>query len=194
MLCLGRSKNSPYEIVVEIGCANRILYLLERKKAAVIKSGLLENSEGRRVTLANAVVSLAGLLSVTKKLWSQKSWLSLFRLERANAAEDFTPIKSGHSNGCNGAGSLIQIQVGRKTNIDITVGKVHRTLGVVRKAREEFLSHGDFLVLLAAQGGQLSRHDNVIAVVEHPCEGVTGKRTSLGLLPSQDQACVQSAR
>src|SRR5690349_22059209 len=194
MRCLGRSIYSPYKIIVEIGCANRILGLLERQKTAMIKSGLLENGEGRRVTSANAVVSLACPLSVTKKLRSEKPWLRLFRLECANAAKNLASVKSRHSNGRNGAGSLIQIEVGRKTDIDIAVGKVDRALGVVCKAREEFLSHGDFLVCLTAHCGQLARHHNVIAVAEHPCKGITGKRTSLGLLPSQDQPRIQSAR
>src|SRR5712692_8433967 len=78
-------------------------------------------------------------------------------------------------------------------DIGASVGEVHRALGVVGKAREELTPYRDHFVALSARLGHLPRHDDILAVAEHPPKGVAGKRPLGRLLPCHDHSTVQSA-
>ena len=57
---------------------------------------------------------------------------------------------------------------------------------------QEFIADFDDLVGLLTCAGNFPGEPNVLAIAEHSAEGVTGKRSGIGLVPRHDHPCVHT--
>ena len=158
----------------------------------MVPGGLLEGGKRKRVPPNEPGVRLHRQANVRKKLGTEQSGDGLHRFERPNLAEDLVAVVSRHSDGGDLAGPFVDVQVGGTAYVDAAVRKVHTSLSVIGKAREELRSYRDHLVGLFARMGHLPRYNHVPRVAEHPSEGVAREGSGKRLVPSHDHPGVQS--
>src|SRR6266536_426719 len=107
---------------------------------------LLEHGKGDRMCSKKTSVRLRSLANIGEKLTTEQPGQRFHRLERADSAKELPTIVSCHPHRGDLARPLVEIEIGRTAYVHASVREIHRTLGIVRKAREEVFSHPDHLV------------------------------------------------
>ena len=153
---------------------------------------LPKRGEGNPVPAEQPRVRVRSRMDMGEELRLEEPLLGPHRLKGSDAAEHFASVAPGHPHGGDLARLLIDVQVWRTADVDASVGEIHTALGIVGKAREEFFAHRYHVVGLPTRASHSPRQQDILAVAEHPPEGVTGKRSRRRLLPRHDHPGVQS--
>ena len=116
-----------------------------------------------------------------------------YRLEGADATEDFPAVVARHPDRGDLASLLVDVEIRRACDVRASVREVHGALGVLREAAKKLVADADDFVRLPAGAGDLARHDHVLAVPEHAAERVAGQRSRTGLVPGHDHPGVHAS-
>src|SRR5437773_762882 len=160
----------------------------------MVPGRLPEHGKRKRVRPKQPRIRPLRRMDVGEKLRPEQLWSGLHRLEGPHTAEYFAAIVSCHPDWSNLGGMTVRVEIRRTAHVGASVGEIHGTLGVIRKARKELLSYGDHFVGLSARAGHLAPDNHVPAVSKRPAEGVAGKRSGRRLVPCHNHPGIETPR
>src|SRR6516164_3020003 len=117
--------------------------------------------------LNDSSVCFARLANVGEEIRAEKTRSRLYGFENTKPTEYFTTIVTRHPDGRNLCGALVNVEIGRMSEVHTTVGEVYGAFRIVGKPRQEVLPDRNYLVRLPAYPGHSPSDGNVPTVAKH---------------------------
>src|SRR2546425_2164843 len=186
-----RAIDGADEVIVEVRRAYAELGLFQRHYTEMRPRRLPERGERERVRVADGGIRGFGGPNVAEEIRAEQTGCRRNRPERRHLAQELAAVRSHDLDRSDLTGSLTDIQIGRATQLNASVGQVHAALRVRGKLGKKLVADGDYLVRLPAAGGHLARDLDVLGIAPHAAEGVARQRVRRSVAPGHDHPRVQ---
>src|SRR5260370_22329149 len=127
------------------------------------------------MSLRKPSIGLGGFIDVGEELRAKQAHGWFDGLECQQLAKYLASVVACHPDWGDLSGPCVHVKIRSAVDVGTSVGKVNRSLRVVRKAREKLLSYRDNLVGLVAHPCYLPSKLHVLTVTVHAPKRIAGK-------------------